>query len=132
MEAGITNFYFKECKAPMADGIARFFIKSRAGIQFTPKRKHDIFNTGSGLCSCGKIGSIKHILSCCSHRASLMTKRHNNVGRILAQAIEANNRNRLIKSNSGSYIHWNEELKLPDDVRNPRRFQSPFDQHRRR
>jgi hypothetical protein len=132
METGISNFYFKECKAPMADGIARFYIKSRAGIQFTPKRKHDIFHTGSGLCNCGKIGSMKHILSCCPHRASLMTKRHNNVGRILAQAIEANNRNRLIKSNSGSYMHWNEELKLPDDVRNPRRFQSPFDQHRRR
>jgi hypothetical protein len=39
MESGIFNFSFKECKAPMADGIARFFIKSRVGIQFTPKRK---------------------------------------------------------------------------------------------
>jgi hypothetical protein len=107
MEAGMSNFYFKECKAPLADGIARFFIKSRAGIQFTPKRKHDIFNTGSGLCSCGKIGSMKHILSYCPHGASLMTKRHN-VGRILAQAIEANNRSRLVKSNSGNYMHWNE------------------------
>jgi hypothetical protein len=38
METGISNFYFKEYKAPMGDGIARFFIKSRAGIQFTPKK----------------------------------------------------------------------------------------------
>jgi hypothetical protein len=51
IEAGMSNFYFKECKAPMADGIARFYIKSRAGSQFTPKRKHDIFHTGSGLCN---------------------------------------------------------------------------------
>jgi hypothetical protein len=79
MKTGISNFYFKNCQAPMADGIARFFIKSRAGIQFTLKRKLDILHTGNGLCSCGKIGSMKHIISCCSHRASPMTKRHNNV-----------------------------------------------------
>jgi hypothetical protein len=105
METGISNFYFKECKVPMADEIARFFIKSRAGIQFTPKRKLDILHTENGLCSCGKIGSMKHIISCCSHSASLMTKTHNNVGRILVQAIEANNRKKLIKSTSGQYIH---------------------------
>jgi hypothetical protein len=38
METGISDFYFKECKAPMADGTARFLIKSRAGIQFAPKK----------------------------------------------------------------------------------------------
>jgi hypothetical protein len=51
METGISNFYFKECKAPMADGIARFFIKPRAGIQFTPKRNLDILHIRKGLCS---------------------------------------------------------------------------------
>jgi hypothetical protein len=33
----------------MADGVARFFIKSRADIQFTPKRKHDILHAGTDL-----------------------------------------------------------------------------------
>jgi hypothetical protein len=93
-------FYFQEPKAPMADGVIRFFIKSKAGIQFTLKRKHDNLHTGCGLCSCGKIGSMKHIISCCPHHPSLMTKRHNNVGRILVQTIEANNRKKLVKSTS--------------------------------
>jgi hypothetical protein len=111
----------------MADGVARFFIKSRAGIQFTPKRKHNILYTGSGLYSCGKIGSMKHIISCCLHPASLMTKRHNNVGRILVQTIEEDNREKLIKSKSGQYIHWDQEIRLPDDVLNPRKFPNVFD-----
>jgi hypothetical protein len=41
LETGISNFYFRECKAPMTDGLARFYGKSRAGIQFTPKRKKE-------------------------------------------------------------------------------------------
>jgi hypothetical protein len=56
-----------------------------------------------------------------------MTKRHDKVGRILLQAIEANNREKLIKSTSGQYIHWNQELRLPDDVLNPRKFPNVFD-----
>jgi hypothetical protein len=105
METGISNFYFKEYKASMVDGVARFYVKSRAGIQFTPKRKFDSLHTGNGLYSCGKVESMKHIISCCSHRASLMTKRHNNVGRILVQAIGANNRKKLVKSTIGQFIH---------------------------
>jgi hypothetical protein len=35
METGISNYYLKECKASLADGVTRFIIKSRAGIQFT-------------------------------------------------------------------------------------------------
>jgi hypothetical protein len=59
METGVPNFFFKDCKAPFADGVRRFLIKSRAGIQFTPKRKHDILHTGNGLCNCVKIGPMK-------------------------------------------------------------------------
>jgi hypothetical protein len=74
LDTGVSNFYFRDCKAPLADGLARFMIKSRAGIQFTPKRKHDILNQGNGLCACGKTGTLKPMISCCSLRASLMTK----------------------------------------------------------
>jgi hypothetical protein len=118
----------------MADRLARFYIKSRAGIQFTPKGKYDILYSGNGLCSCGKIGSMKHLISCCPYRASHMTKRPNNVGRILVQAIEANNRKKLVKSISGQFIHWNRELRLPDEVRNPKPYPSVFnrDQSKRR
>jgi hypothetical protein len=66
------------------------------------------------------------MISCCPHRAGLMTKRHNNVGRIVVQAIEANNRKNLIKCTNGQYIHWNQELKLTDDINNPRRDTNLF------
>jgi hypothetical protein len=74
LESNISNFYFRECKAPLADGMARFYLKARTGIYFTPKRKLDILNSGDGLCKCGKVGSLKHLLSCCPLGASLMTK----------------------------------------------------------
>jgi hypothetical protein len=61
-----------------------------------------------------------------------MTKRHNNVGRIIVQAIEANNRKKLVKSISGQFIHWNQELKLPDNIMNPRKFHNVFDRKERR
>jgi hypothetical protein len=51
-EAGVSNFYFRECKAPLADGLARFMVKSRVGIQFTPKRKLDILNQDDDMCGC--------------------------------------------------------------------------------
>jgi hypothetical protein len=127
METEIYNFYFKECKPPIEDGVARFFIKSIADIQFTSKRKHDILLAGTSLCSCGKIGSIKHIISCCPHRAGHMTKRNDNIGRILVQAIKANNRKKLVKSTNGEYIHWNQELMVPDEILNPRKFPSVFE-----
>jgi hypothetical protein len=79
----------------------RILVKSRAGIQFTPKRKFDVIHQGNGLCQCGKIGSMKHLINSCPYRASLMTKRHNNVAKIIVQAIEANNGRNLIKSETG-------------------------------
>jgi hypothetical protein len=72
----------------LGDDVTRFLIKSRAGVQFIPKRKLDIFHIGNGLCGYRKVGSLKHMISCCPYRAGLMTKRHNNVGRIIVQAIE--------------------------------------------
>jgi hypothetical protein len=51
LETGVSNFFFRDCKAPLSVGLARFLIKSRAGIQFTPKRKQDILDFGNGLCT---------------------------------------------------------------------------------
>jgi hypothetical protein len=56
-----------------------------------------------------------------------MTNRHNNIGRILVQAIGANNRKKLVKSTIGQFIHWNQKLRLPDDVNNPKRLPNIFD-----
>jgi hypothetical protein len=55
-----------------------------------------------------------------------MTKWNNNVGIIIVQAIDVNNRKNLVKSISYQYIHWNKELKLPDDITNPRKFPDMF------
>jgi hypothetical protein len=50
-----------------------------------------------------------------------MTKKHNKVARIVAQAIEANTRKEIIKSTTVQYIHWNQEIRLPDNIMDPRR-----------
>jgi hypothetical protein len=71
METGVSNFFFKECKASMVDGIKRVLIESRTGIQFMPKRNFDILYQDNGLYQYGKIGSMKHLISCCPYRASL-------------------------------------------------------------
>jgi hypothetical protein len=49
-----------------------------------------------------------------------MTNRHNYLARIIVQAIAANNRRNLIKSQTGQNIHWNQELRLPDMIYNPK------------
>lgn len=49
-----------------------------------------------------------------------MTKRHNNVWEIISQAIQAANIKSLTKSNPGLYLHWNQELRLPDGIHNPK------------
>jgi hypothetical protein len=36
-ETGTSNFFFKECKELMEDGLMRFLVRSSAGIQFIPK-----------------------------------------------------------------------------------------------
>jgi hypothetical protein len=56
-----------------------------------------------------------------------MTKRHNNVTRIIVQGIESTDKKELVKSNTGQYIHWNQELKLPDEINNQRRDPNFFD-----
>jgi hypothetical protein len=61
-------------------------------------------------------------------RTALMTKRHNNVAKILAQAVEANNRKEIIKSITGQYIHWNQEIRLPDNIMDPRREPEIFEE----
>jgi hypothetical protein len=121
MKTGVSNFFFKECKSSMADGRMKFLVKSRAGIQFTMKKKFCILHQGNGLCQHGKIGSMRCLINCCPYRASLMAKRHNNVTRIIIQAIEANNQRNPIKVKTNQYIYWNQELRLPNMINNPRR-----------
>jgi hypothetical protein len=57
---------------------------------------------------------MKYLINCCPYWESLMIKRHSIVARIFTQTIEANNQRNLIKSETGQYIHWNQELRLPD------------------
>jgi hypothetical protein len=55
-----------------------------------------------------------------------MSNRYKIGGRTIVQAIEANNRKKLVKCVKGHYIHWNQELKLSDDILNPRKFSDAF------
>jgi hypothetical protein len=49
-----------------------------------------------------------------------MTRKHNNVAKIIVKAIETINWKYLSKSITERYIHWNQELRLPNDINNPR------------
>jgi hypothetical protein len=88
---GVSTFLLREYKVPMSDGLMRFIIKARNGVHFTPERKLDILRIDEGQCSCNQIGILKCMLSCCIQRAHLITKRHNNVAKIIAEAVETTN-----------------------------------------
>jgi hypothetical protein len=45
------------------------------------------------------------------------TYKHNNVGKIIAQAINNHNPQDIIKSDNGNLLNWNQELRLPKDVK---------------
>jgi hypothetical protein len=45
------------------------------------------------------------------------TSRQNNVGKIIAQAINNHNPQDIIKSDNGNLLNWNQELRLPKDVK---------------
>jgi hypothetical protein len=51
LEIGVSNFFFRECKTPMADGLIIFLNKLRADIQFTSNSKKDILNQVNRLYS---------------------------------------------------------------------------------
>jgi hypothetical protein len=74
----------------MAEKPMRVLIKLRAEIQFI-QSENQIIHKGRGNCFCGKLRSMKHLISCCPNRAHLITKRDNNAGRIIVQVIEATN-----------------------------------------
>jgi hypothetical protein len=95
----------------------RLLIKSRAEIQFMAKRKIDILNQGNGFYSFSKVVSLKHILSYCSYRDHFMTRRYDNIGQLIVQAIQATNRNDVIKCSTDLYLHWNQELRLSDGMK---------------
>jgi hypothetical protein len=66
---------------------------------------------------CPRIGNLKHYINCCTNKLTSYTYRHNNVGEIIAQAINNHNSQDIIKSENGNLLNWNQELKLPKDVR---------------
>jgi hypothetical protein len=55
METGVANFLFKECMAPSADELMRFFIKSIKEIQFISKRKPGLYIMGIINVNVGKL-----------------------------------------------------------------------------
>jgi hypothetical protein len=66
---------------------------------------------------CQRIGKLKHYINCCTNKLTSNTYRHNNVGKIIAQAINNHNPQDIIKSDNGNLLNWNQELRLPKDVK---------------
>jgi hypothetical protein len=114
----ISNFMFGDTSAPLSDGIARFIIKGRNGTVWTPARKHALFKEGDGMCQiCQRVGNLKHFINWCTNKLTSYTYRHNNVGKIIAQAINNHNPQDIIKSDNNNLLNWNQELRLPKDVK---------------
>jgi hypothetical protein len=90
---------FRDTSAPLSDGISKFIIKGRNGTVWTPERKYALFKEGDGMCQrCQRIGNLKHYINCCTSKLTSYTYRHNNVGKIIAQAINNHNPQDIIKS----------------------------------
>jgi hypothetical protein len=97
---------FNDTSAPLSDGIAKFIIKGRNGTVWTPARKHALFKEGDGMCQkYQKIGNLKHYMICCTNKLTSFTYIHNNVGKIIAQAINNINPQDIIKSENGNLLN---------------------------
>ena len=69
----------------------KFLVKSVYDLLPTPQNKNVWFNTEENVCAvCGRIGTLKHILSACEVALSQgrYTYRHNKVLRVLATLLE--------------------------------------------
>jgi hypothetical protein len=64
-----------------------------------------------------RIGNLKHYFNCWTSKLTSYTYRHNNVGKIIAQAINNHNPQDIIKSENDNLLNWNQELKFPKDIR---------------
>jgi hypothetical protein len=60
---------------------------------------------------------LKHYINCCTSKLTSYTYRHNNVRKIIAQAINNHHPQVIIKSDNDNLLNWNQELKLPKDVK---------------
>jgi hypothetical protein len=108
---------FEDGSSPLSDGLAKFIIKGRNGTILTPTRKHFLFKEGDGMCqTCQRPGNLKHFINCCTNKLIIYTYRHNNVGRIIAQAINSYNLQNIVKAENRMMISWNQESKLPDKI----------------
>jgi hypothetical protein len=118
MHNKMSNFMFNDTSAPLSDGVAKFIIKGRNGTVWIPARKRTLFKEGDGMCQrCQRIGNLKHYINCCTNKLTSCTYRHNNIGKIIAQAINNHNPQDIIKSENDNLLNWNQELKLRKDIR---------------
>jgi hypothetical protein len=92
MHNKFSNNVFDNTSAPLSYGVAKFLIKRRNGIIWTPARKHIALNEGDGIHpSCPKIDKLKYYINCYISKLASYTYRHDNVEEIMAQAINNHN-----------------------------------------
>jgi hypothetical protein len=113
----MSNFMFADVTAPMADGLARFLIKARTNLIYTSVKKSQIFHQGDGHCELwGQIGTLKHYLNYYRNKFTRFTERDDAMRRVICQAINLHCIQDVIRAATGNYIHWNKELKLPEEI----------------
>jgi hypothetical protein len=60
---------------------------------------------------------MKHYMNCCTNKLTSYIYRQHNVGKLIARAINIHQLQNIIKTENGSIINWNQELRLPVEIR---------------
>jgi hypothetical protein len=114
-----SNFFIGNCKAPTSDTIVRFAIRARTNSLPT---RAILFKAGKVndpsclLCHAGHPETLNHVLNGCRNRMNKMTFRHNQICKILVQAVLKHRKKPIIKQNS-TISFPNREAELPEDTR---------------
>jgi hypothetical protein len=114
-----SNFFIGNCKAPTSDGIVKFAIRARTNSLPTRvilKKARRVRDDSCLMCTRRQPETLQHVLNGCRKRFQKMTYRHNQICKILAQAILKHQHRPIIKYNS-TIILPQKRQRLPEDTR---------------
>jgi hypothetical protein len=114
-----SNFFICNCKASTSDGIVKFAIRARTNSLSTRvilKKARRVRDDCCLMCTRRQPETLQHVLNGCRKRFQKMTYRHNQICKILAQAILKHQHRPIIKYNS-TIILPQKRQRLPEDTR---------------
>jgi hypothetical protein len=76
---------------------------------------------------CGRynyVCNLKHFSNCCINQLTAFTKRYDNIGKVIAQAINIYNPQEVIKSETYALINWKREPRLLEEIKSLEKYLS--------